>query len=129
MISNQRSSNSQDTTLSPGHRSLQTNKEDIGSGISDPPIPMTRLYHHAIEVSRQRGAIGSILVPPVGLETSFFPHVYNWKGDVYQPNRGYQNSPDIRSRISDPMILMTPVYQNAIAVPRKNRDDIGSRIQ
>ncbi|GBM80226.1 hypothetical protein AVEN_25309-1 [Araneus ventricosus] len=51
------SSDSKDTTLSPCHPSLQTNRDDIGSRISDPPIPKTPLYHHAIAVSRQTGKI------------------------------------------------------------------------
>ncbi|GBO42760.1 hypothetical protein AVEN_215088-1 [Araneus ventricosus] len=66
-ISNHISYDSNDTTLSTCHRSLQTNREDIGSRISDPPIHKTRLFHHAITVIRRSGTIGPILVPPVGL--------------------------------------------------------------
>ncbi|GBL94957.1 hypothetical protein AVEN_187471-1 [Araneus ventricosus] len=39
-------------TVSPCHRSLQTNRSEIESRISDPPIPEPGLYHHAIAVSR-----------------------------------------------------------------------------
>ncbi|GBM29573.1 hypothetical protein AVEN_180358-1 [Araneus ventricosus] len=41
LISNQRSLDSYDTSLSPWLCSLQTNRDDIGSRISDPPIPKT----------------------------------------------------------------------------------------
>ncbi|GBL57925.1 hypothetical protein AVEN_153793-1 [Araneus ventricosus] len=59
-ISNRISSHTNDTTLSPCHRSLQTNRDDIGSRIRYPPIPMTPVYHHAIAVSRQAEMISDL---------------------------------------------------------------------
>ncbi|GBL89425.1 hypothetical protein AVEN_10758-1 [Araneus ventricosus] len=61
LISNQRSFDSKDTTLSPCHRSLHTNRDDIVYGISDPPNPKTRLSHQAIAVFRQTKTISDLV--------------------------------------------------------------------
>ncbi|GBM80229.1 hypothetical protein AVEN_25310-1 [Araneus ventricosus] len=97
-ISNQRSSDSKDTTLSPCHPSLQTNRDVIVSRISDPPIPKTRLYHHAIAVSRQTGTISD-------LESAILRFHFTTLSPCH---RSLQTNRDvIGSRISDPPIPKT----------------------
>ncbi|GBO42763.1 hypothetical protein AVEN_215091-1 [Araneus ventricosus] len=121
MISNQRPPIRR-LTLSPCN--AVSDRDYIGYRISDPSIRITRLYDHAIAVSRQTGTIGPILVPRLGWETSLFPHVNKGKMKSTNPIRRYQKRP-----ISNLESAILRFQDMTLSLPSRlqtNRDDIGS---
>ncbi|GBM29571.1 hypothetical protein AVEN_180357-1 [Araneus ventricosus] len=77
---------------------------------NDPPIPMKELYHKAIEVAIQTETISVI-------ESAILR--FQRHDSIIISSQSPKNRDDIGFGISDPPILMTPVYHHAIAVSRQ----------